>query len=56
MSMYNFFLQVEDNSVVSPPHSDLSPVVVNILNLDDESTVFNQTEFGMGAPLFVEPN
>jgi hypothetical protein len=42
---YSLSLQVVDGSSVDPRRSEISPVLVSIGNVDDEPTVFNQTEY-----------
>lgn len=42
---YSFFLQVADGSLVDPRLSNISPVTVSIVNVNDEPTTFNQTEY-----------
>ena len=44
-SVYNLLLQVEDNSRISPRQSDPSTVTINIQNIDDEPTVFDQSQY-----------
>ena len=44
-SEYSLFLQVVDNSPISPRTSSPSQVSVTIRNVDDEPTVFDQPEY-----------
>jgi len=45
MTRYDLVLQVEDNSPISRRQSSPSSVFINIVNLDDEPTLFNQTTY-----------
>ena len=44
-SMYQLSLQVSDNSATAPQQSQVQDVIITIGNMDDEPTIFNQTEY-----------
>ena len=49
---YMFFLQVMDNSPVAP-RPGLSEVTVQLENIDDEPTIFNQTQYSKCVYVYV---